>query len=309
MYRTIVWGFLFSALIFFTSCGNNDGGNVVITSYDSGTIYISADESFKPVIDEEIKVYEAWRPKTRLIVNYKSEADCLKDFATDSITMIISTLGFTASERQFMIDTMEVSPLMRVTAYDAIAVIVNPQANDSLFTMDEIRDLMTGKDKRYTPAFDGLNATSTVRYMLDSVLKIDSLGAHVKAADNSTAVIDYIAKVKDAIGFIGVCWIGNSEDTLQLSFLEKVKVAYIESTDKPGAYIKPFQANIYTKRYPMVRNLVYVVKEKYRGLAHAFGDFLKSDRGQLIFRRAYLQPAERPFRVRRAAVKTGKPKT
>lgn len=279
---------------------------MVITTYDSGTIHISADESFKPVIDEQIKVYESWRPKTRFIVHYKPEAECLKDFATDSITMIISTLGFTESQRKFMIDSMRVSPFMRVTAYDAIAVIVHPEANDSLFTIDEIRDLITGKDKRYTPVFDGLSATSTVRYMLDSVVKMDSLGSHVQAADNSTAVIDYISKVKNAIGFIGVCWIGNREDTLQLSFLEKVKVAHIESTDKPDAYVKPVQANIYTKRYPMVRNLVYVVKEKYRGLAHAFSDFLKSDRGQLIFRRAYLQPAERPFRVRRAAVKMKK---
>jgi phosphate transport system substrate-binding protein len=133
---------------------------------------------------------------------------------------------------------------------------------------------------------------------------MDSLGSHVKAADNSVGVIDYISKVKNAIGFIGVSWIANRDDSSQLSFLEKVKVAHIESTDKPGAYVTPVQANIYTKRYPMVRNLVYVVKEKYRGLAHAFADFMKSDRGQLIFRRAYLQPAERPYRVRRAAVKT-----
>ncbi|MGZ5190630.1 MAG: substrate-binding domain-containing protein, partial [Flavisolibacter sp.] len=190
MYRTIVGGFIFSALIFFTSCGNNDGGNIVITTYDSGTIYISVDESFKPVIDEEIKVYEAWRPKTKLIVHYKSEAECLKDFATDSITMIISTLGFTESQRMFMIDSMRVSPFMRVTAYDAIAVIVNPYAPDSLFTMEEIRNMITGTDKRYIPVFDGLSATSTVRYMLDSVVKMDSLGSHVKAADNSIGVID-----------------------------------------------------------------------------------------------------------------------
>ena len=306
MYRSMGWGILFIVLVFFTSCNNNNAANTVITTFDSGTIYISADESFKPVIDEETKVYESWRTKTKLTVQYKPEAECVKDFANDSITMIISTNGFTESQRKFMIDSMKVSPFMRVIAFDAIAVIVNPEANDSLFTMQEIKDIIIGKDTRYVPVFDGLSATSTVRYMLDSVVKMDSLGSHVKAAENSVGVIEYISKVKNAMGFIGVSWIGNKEDTAQLTFLEKVKVAHIESTDKPGAYIRPVQANIYTKRYPMVRNLVYVVKEKYRGLAHAFADFLKSDRGQLIFRRAYLQPAERPYRVRRAAVKINK---
>ena len=32
----------------------------------------------------------------------------------------------------------------------------------------------------------------------------------------------------NAIGFVGVSWIGNKEDTAQLSFLKKVKIAAIE---------------------------------------------------------------------------------
>ena len=36
-----------------------------------GTIRISADESFKPVIDEQVKVYEANHPGTKILVNYK----------------------------------------------------------------------------------------------------------------------------------------------------------------------------------------------------------------------------------------------
>jgi phosphate transport system substrate-binding protein len=53
----------------------------------------------------------------------------------------------------------------------------------------------------------------------------------------------------------------------------------------------------------MVRDLVYVLREQEFGLGGAFANFLKSERGQLIFRRAYLQPAIRPFYVRRAELK------
>ena len=44
-----------------------------------GTIRVSADESFKPIIDEQVQVYEANHPGTRIVVHYKPEAECFKD--------------------------------------------------------------------------------------------------------------------------------------------------------------------------------------------------------------------------------------
>ena len=100
-------------------------------TWDKGTIHISVDESFKPVIDAQVQVYEANTPGTKIIVHYKPEAECLQDFANDSIRMIIATRGFTAGEENFMIDSMKVEPRQRVIARDAIAVIVNPLSPDS----------------------------------------------------------------------------------------------------------------------------------------------------------------------------------
>jgi len=115
------------------------------------------------------------------------------------------------------------------------------------------------------------------------------------AAESSSGVLDYVAKTKNAIGFLGISWIGNSDDTAQLSYLTKVKLARLESTDSAGGYVLPVQYLIYTRSYPLIRDLVYVLKEKHRGLAHGFADFLRSDRGQLVFRRSFLFPAFRPF--------------
>src|SRR5690606_42062219 len=67
--------------------------------YDRGTIHISADESFKNVIDEQVKVYECSYPDTKIIVHYKPEAECFKDFGVDSIRMIIATRGYSAEEK------------------------------------------------------------------------------------------------------------------------------------------------------------------------------------------------------------------
>ena len=110
---------------------NNKTEEVPADRYDRGTIHISCDESFRPVIDAEVAVYESSYPETRLVVHYKPEADCLRDFAVDSIRMVVATRGFTESERTLMIDSLGVGPQQVVVAHDAIAVIVHPQVQSS----------------------------------------------------------------------------------------------------------------------------------------------------------------------------------
>ena len=277
------------------SCGGSTSDEST-DRFDRGTIYVSADESFKNVIDSHVKVYESSYPEAKIIVNYKPEAECLKDFAVDSIRLIIATRSFSENEKAFMEDSMNVIPSSAVIAYDAIAVIVNKESPDSMFTMEELKLVLQGGfRKSLIPVFDGLNATSTIRFVIDSILNGAALTSEAEAARNSEEVIDYVSRTPNAVGFLGVNWIGNKEDTTQMSFLTKVTLASLESTDKPDAFVKPVQANIYARRYPMVRDLVYTLKEKHTGLAHGFANFLRGERGQLIFKRAYLVPAQLQF--------------
>lgn len=264
-----------------------------------GTIHVSADESFKPIIDEQVKVYESNNPGTKIIVDYKPEAECLKDLLTDSVRMIIATRGVSEEERDAVIDSLGIGPRSLLIARDGIAVIVHPSETDSLLKMNEIREILTGKVKnQLIPVFDGLKATSTVRFIIDSVLRGDSLTPKAMAARSSEAVIDYVSKNRGVIGFIGVSWIGNPEDTSQLSFLKKVKVVSLETTDRPGSYCKAYQANIYFKRYPMVRDLVYILKENHWGLGTGFANFMSGEIGQIIFRRAYLATTQKKLGIR-----------
>jgi phosphate transport system substrate-binding protein len=50
------------------------------------------------------------------------------------------------------------------------------------------------------------------------------------------------------------------------------------------------QASILTRRYPLVRGLYYIINENYFGLGSGFVNFMKYERGQLVFRRSYLGP-------------------
>jgi phosphate transport system substrate-binding protein len=272
----------------FTGCGNGQQAD----TGDNGTIYISADESFKPVIDSQIQVYEARHPGTKIIPLYKPEAACIKDLMVDSIRLVIITRKFLPEEENAIVDSFKLAPHARVVAKDAVAVIVNPQAPDSLFTMDELKEVLQGRfNKNLIPVFDATRATSTVRFIIDSILHGDTLTSKARAANSSEGVIDYVSKTQGAVGFVGVSWVGNHEDTMQISFLKKVKIAQLESTDTKGSYVLPVQANIYYRRYPMIRDVVSILKEKNNGLGHSFASFLSGEIGQKIFWRAYLIPA------------------
>src|SRR5678815_1794772 len=97
----ICWYFLLPVLLF-AGCKSDEQKKAEKPDrFDKGTIHISCDESFKPVIDEEVKVYEALYPGTKIIVHYKPEAECFKDFGVDSIRIVIATRGYSKSEEIF----------------------------------------------------------------------------------------------------------------------------------------------------------------------------------------------------------------
>ncbi len=86
--RTILFPatvYCFIALLSLMSSCSGGHKRTDIDTSTSGTIHISVDESFKPVIDSQIQVFEALYPKAKVIAHYKPEAECFKDLIQDSI--------------------------------------------------------------------------------------------------------------------------------------------------------------------------------------------------------------------------------
>jgi phosphate transport system substrate-binding protein len=295
-----------TCLLLLLSCNNNAPVKQATDSPTQGTINITVDESFKPVIEQQIKIYEADFPGTKIIAHYKSEADCFRDLYNDSATrMVIVTRGVSSKEAKYFNDTLAYVPSSEPIAWDAITVVVNKNNPDTVFSQEDLRSLLTGKSiKKNKIVFDGLNATSTVRFITDSILKGQPFDTTVvKAAKTSEDVLKYVAEDNTAIGLVGISWIGNPEEKTQVEMLKKVKIAYVKcNVCDSTPYVKPTQASILTKRYPLVRGLYYILKENYSGLGSGFAGFLKYERGQLVFRRAYLGP-RMDFEIRSVRIK------
>lgn len=282
------------------SCGGN-GTSQPRESATRGYINISVDESFKNVIEQQLYVFQNLYPNATINVTYKPEAECLKDLNNDSVRLVIVTRGLSDEEVAHFKEAGKQRPAFGIVAYDALAVVMNKSAKDTLFKISDIKEMLQGTSKYpYKVVVDGKIATSTVRYLQDSILQSNDLGSNIEGAENSAELIEYISKSNNAIGIVGVSWVGNKNDSTNLSFLDNIKIAKLESRleSEKGTYVDPVQYNLAHFRYPMYRPLYYILKENWNGLGQGFVNFLSYERGQMIFYRSYLLPGKMSFTVR-----------
>ncbi|RYG54081.1 MAG: phosphate ABC transporter substrate-binding protein, PhoT family [Chitinophagaceae bacterium] len=285
--------------ILFQACTNSSEKKETDT-LSTGTIKISADESFRDIVEDQIKVFDSAFPDANIIVSYKPEAECLKDFMNDSVRMILVTRELNTQERQ-VLEQKKVVPTAQPLAKDAVAVIVNKGSADTVFSVSELRGILTGKHKKkFTVVFDN-QGSSTLRYMLDSLIPGEQLAANVFAAKGEDSLIRYVANNPDAIGLLGVSAVSDFSDPNGLAFIGSIRVADIFN-DKLGKTFGPYQAYIAPNWYPLTRNLYYIHRETYPGLGTGFANFMSRERGQLIFKQARLFPLKSNIIFREAAV-------
>ena len=266
-----------------------------------GIIDISADESYQPIIEEQLKVFDSSYPEANITIHYKPEAECFKDYFDNKARIILVTRDLTKAEKD-LCEQKKIFPSSEALAGDGIAVIVNNAAIDTQLDINAMKGILTGVyKKKYTVVFDN-QASSTVRYITDSLLKGDKLGANVFAAKGSKEVIDYVSKNPEAFGFTGMSYVYASEDTSGAgTFINNVKVVAMQN-EKDRQFYKPYQAYIALKSYPLTRKLYYINAESYHGLGTGFANFLGSYRGQLVFLHAHFFPLKEQITVREAKI-------
>jgi phosphate transport system substrate-binding protein len=141
--------------------------------------------------------------------------------------------------------------------------------------------------------------SSTVRYVIDSICKGDSLSVQSYAAGSNRKVIDYVAQNRSALGVIGVNWISEEYDSLSREFLSEVQVVRVSRDEHPTLKnsFQPYQYYLYTGQYPFVRNIYINLNDPRSGLPTGLTSFISSSRGQRIILKAGLLPATMPVNV------------
>ena len=277
----------------------------------SGMAKFGADESFAPIVEEELAVFTGLNPEANLKVEYMSEPQLINALMDDSLQLIMAARDLTIQQKEF-IRKRKQTPRSQRIAIDGIALIINRQNTDSLISTADLKKIMTGEITQWNKitnaersklgdiqvVFDNPNS-STLRYINDSIARGGTLSDKLSALKNNTEVLDYVAHTPNALGIIGVNWVSNPSDSLKLTFKRTIRVMWVSRSENPtlADSYQPIPAYLRNGDYALVRDLYLIITDPRGGLPSGFVKFFAGDAGQRIVFRAGLVPATAPTRL------------
>ncbi len=177
-----------------------------------------------------------------------------------------------------------INPYKTTIAKDGIAVIVNPENPISNISIDTLRDIFTGKITQWeklTKDFKGRIipvsrdvASGTYEVFEKYVLKGARPTPRALMASSNKQVATTVAQTKTSIGYVGFGYLNNRIKPLKINGIE------------------PSVENIKSGKYPLSRSLYMYTNGKPEGIIKEFIDFILSEEGQKLVKKAGFIPVK-----------------
>lgn len=295
------------ASVALSSCGKK---GPALDDPTSGKIHITVDESYQPMMEAEIEMFETLYPHADITVTYASETKAFDDLIADSSRFIVVNRELNQQELDYF-KKIELTPTTINIAFDGLAFITNNETDLPTLLYSQIADIFSGKITTWNQLKEGLpkdsirvifdNPQSGNIRMINERFKLnDKLPSNCFAVNSNPEVINYVEKNKNAIGIISVNWISDDADTNAIAFLKKIKVIDIAAegqTAENAVYRGPYQGYIAEGSYPFKRTAMIISREARAGLGTGFASFIAGDKGQRIILRSGMVPASAPVRI------------
>ncbi len=276
-----------------TSCGSNH--RKPATWRTSDDVHIAVDETFRDIMEEEIETFGLLNPSSTMKPVYCSEDSAIRMLLRDSVRCAITTRKLSKDELD-VLKNYKLDAKQAMIATDAFALIVSKDNPDTLITVSEIRDIVSGRITRWEQlkhsgkkgelklVFDN-SGSSTVRYMRDSLLAGQQVAGNLYAQGSNQAVIDAVKDNPEIIGVVGANWLKGKSDSVLTSFenldVKVLKVARKDGKNEIGW--RPYQYRILTGDYPLIRSVYVILTDpRVRSYTKSFFYFLKGQKGQTI---------------------------
>ena len=174
-------------------------------TYSSGAISFASDESFSPIIDEEVQVFESIYRDAKLTPIYTNEYDAIKMLMNDSLQLVIASRNFTKNELENL-KSRNYLPVAIPLAYDGLSLIINRENKDSCISVKNIKRVLSGEAKKWSDIVPGSSRgeilvvfdnskSSTVSFCVDSILDGKVINSpNIVATNTSKEVIDYVER-------------------------------------------------------------------------------------------------------------------
>ena len=270
-------------------------------AHGRGKAHIYVEESFKPLFSTSIATFESQFPRAKVTATYTAEDSIIAAFYANKTKTIVITRDFNDKEKEYL-KSKNVSYRSDKIASDAIVIIMHPSMTDTLLSVQQIKALLSDNNAKLPSnsspkqiVFDQ-RGSANFNY-LTNMLQVKQLASRVSALNSNEEVINYVKTHPGAMGVIGLNWISDQDDPTSLAFMEGLRVAAVY-TENPDDACKPYAGFIYTKEYPLIRDIWVINKGRRSGLHTGFVLFMKKDdKGQLIIQKSGLVPALTPIRL------------
>lgn len=283
---------VFSVFALFVSCKQSEIKKEK-ESILKGKITILVDETVKPMIEDQIAVFEStYNAKITLVA--KSEKELLQSFMKDTSGVVILSRPLDSTEIKFF-ERSKIKPRVTKFATDAIALISNKKDLDSLIALKDVVSFLKGNSQSRIKGlvFDNPNS-STVRYLtnLSGVQQVPQ--KEVYSFKSNEEVVKFVAENDGMIGVVGLNWLLQPSSEIK-GFLTNINVLNVEGLNKKS-YFAPTQNNLAEGTYPLARDLFIVNCQGTTGLGMGFASFLAGEIGQRIVLKSGMLPAVMPGR-------------
>jgi len=259
-----------------------------------GSLEITVDETVKPIVEDQIAVFEGTYYDAKISIKPKSEAELINDLLNQKTKVVITTRDLTQEEKDKFVK-LKINPRVTPFATDAIAFISNKSNNDTLIALKTVIDFMKGipNSKIKGLVFDNPNS-STVRYM-KNLAKVNDIPAHgVFSFKTNDEVIKFVSENDGMIGVVGVNWLSQPSAKMQ-NVVHSINVLSVKGLNS-DKYYSPTQNDIAELKYPLARDLFIINCQGYTGLGMGFASFISGDIGQRIVLKSGLMPVRTPGR-------------
>jgi phosphate transport system substrate-binding protein len=275
----------------FCGCKKKENRSSDLDTILTGEITLRTDESFAPLIQQEIDVFEnIYDAKINLVA--KSESETVLDLVNKTSQVAILARKLNDEERK-VFQSKKITPIETAIATDAIVFVKNKNSKDSIIDPQLVIDFLQGKPSNLKGlVFDNLNSSS-VRYFLEKA-KIKSIPKDgVFSFKNSNEVIDYVAQNDGLVGVVGLNWLVQPKSDMKNN-VKKLLILSVKNSE--NQYVYPSQETLVDKSYPLARDLYIINCQGYSGLGMGFKAFVSGDKGQRIILNAGLGPIKTPGR-------------
>lgn len=269
---------------FFTACKQNEE-DAEKETIRVGKMKIAFDESFKNIIEEQIKAYQLRYPKAEISAYIVPEQQAVNMMLQDSVDAVAITRELTANEQTYFTNRKKrYEPA--AMALDAVVVIGNISGNVTELSLDQLKKMF--EENSSTKLFFDNSNSSNLNFIKDKLGIKEIKNEKVYGSAGTKDLIENIQKNKDSIGFLGYNWISEDNET---SREIKSSIRIIPISPKSGEKsIEPTKSNLKNRKYPLERLIYLHTTDNRWGVPMGFIRFSCSQIGQLIVERMGLIP-------------------